>query len=121
MVKFQIESNRYIPIGHGRSMPYFEALYGRILDVTLEGDAPVIHWKHGEPVLVGDPSDHYTLTFKAAPNMVYDEILLLQQHQESIPGLEVGEFVTIVDGSAFMLNEDGSQGRSLKLGEFLPI
>jgi hypothetical protein len=121
MVRFSIKSNRVIPVGHGHSMPYFEALYGRILDVKLEGDTSLIRWRDGNPILIGDPVDSYVLDFKAAPNMVYDEILLLQQHQDSIPGLGVNEFVEIVDGSAYLLAEDGSDARPLNVGEFLPI
>jgi len=121
MVTFQIESDRYVPIGNNESMAYFEVQYGGILDVKLDGQKNVVGWKNGHPILIGDAQPKYQMTFRRAPNIVYDEILLLQLHAESIPGLENGQFVTIVEGSATLLNEDGSPGRVLNPGEFLPI
>lgn len=121
MVTFEIESDRYVQVGHGYSKPYFAVIYGGILDVEIEGDPSGLSRKDGHPILVGDAQPSYRMRFNRAPNIVLDEILLLQQHAESIPGLEVGQFVTIVDDSAYLLNEDGTRGDPVPDGTYLPI
>ena len=50
------------------------------------------------------------MTFNRAPNIVYNEILLLQQHAEEFPASVVGTpFVSIVDNSAFEILPDGTE------------
>lgn len=122
MVRFSITSDRYIPIGHGRSIPYFEALYGRILDVDIDDTASAIEWdsNEGHPVLVGDSQPKYTMTFNRAPNVVYDEILLLQKYGDEFPAVGAREFVAIVEGSVFELFDDGVE-KPVEAGKFLPI
>lgn len=123
MVSFEVISNRMLPVGRGVYKPFLQVLFGGVLDVeiiTSDVAPALIEKAQQRDAHLGDPIDTIHLKFVQAPNFIFDMILKLQEFQESIPGAGEG-FVALVDQSAFLLNDDGSQGRQLSPGEYLPI